>query len=404
MPVYQYSAINDKGKQQKGTIEAANKEKAIISLKSEGKIPLKIEEENLLNKDLNFSIGASVKTRDIAVFCRQFHSVIAAGIPIVRALNMLSEQTHNKVLRKAIFEVKGSIEKGSTFAGAMAARDDVFPTILINMVEAAEASGGLETCFDRMAIHFEKSSKLKSVVRKAMIYPAFVCIVAIGVIILMLVVVIPNFTGMFADLGAELPPLTLSVVALSDTIIKYWYLILGALIFVILAIRVFASTDVGRQFFGTIALKIPIFSNIIVKSAAGNIGRTMSSLLSSGITLPNAVAITAKSIWNAVLQKVLLDSKKEIERGNPLSAQLEASGLYPALLYNMIEIGEETGNLEKMMLKVADYYEEDVETATTSLVAIMEPAMIIILALIVGVILGAIFQPMLSIYSAVECV
>lgn len=402
MASYQYIAINEQGKQVKGSIEAATKEKAVVTLKAEGKLPLKIEEQNILNKDINFGISSSVKTRDIAVFCRQFHSIIAAGITIIRALDMLAEQTHNKTLRKAIFEVKVSIEKGDTFANAMAARDEVFPSILISMVEAAEASGSLETCFSRMATHFEKSAKLKSVVKKAMIYPSFVGLVAVGVVVLMLMVVIPNFMDMFADMGAEMPPLTIAVVNMSQFLISYWYIILVLIILLVLGIRVFGSTEYGRQLFGTIALKLPLFGDIVVKSASGSIGRTMSSLLASGITLPNAVGITAKGINNSILQKVLLDAKKEIERGVPFSDPLEASGLFPPLLYNMTEIGEETGNLEKMLVKVADYYEEDVENATASLVAIMEPLMIITLALIVGVILGAIFQPMMSIYSTVE--
>ena len=402
MAGYQYVAINDRGKQIKGVIEASTKEKAVLALKAEGKLPLKIEEQNMLNKDISFSIGGSVKTRDIAVFCRQFHSIIAAGITIIRALDMLSEQTNNKILRKAIYEVKVAIEKGDTLANAMSARDDVFPYILINMVEAAEASGSLETCFQRMAIHFEKSAKLKSVVQKAMIYPIFVCIVAIAVIIVMLMVVIPNFMTMFEDMGTEMPPLTLAVVGMSNSLIHYWYIYLVIVVIAVLLLRVFASTDYGKRFFGSITLRIPMISNLVIKSASGSIGRTMSSLLASGITLPNAIGITAKGIRNVIIQKVLLDAKKEVERGIPFSTPLQASGLFPSLLYHMTEIGEETGNLEKMLVKVAEYYEEDVENTTASLVAILEPLMIIILALVVGIILAAIFQPMLSIYSAVE--
>lgn len=402
MPSYQYTAINEKGKQIKGSIEAENKEKAIISLKAEGKLPLKIEEQNILNKDINFSLGSSVKTRDIAVFCRQFHSIISAGITILRALEMLAEQTNNKILRKAIFEIKVSIEKGNTFADAMSTRDDVFPSILINMVEAAEASGSLETCFSRMAVHFEKNAKLKNVLKKAMIYPIFVGIVAFSVVLLMLMVVIPNFMDMFKDMGTEMPPLTVAVIHMSNALIHYWYLYLVAIILIIVLLRIFASTEYGKHFFGSLMLKLPLFGDLIIKSASGNIGRTMSSLIGSGITLPNAVAITAKGINNNIIQQVMQDAKKEIERGVPFSKPLETSGIFPPLLYNMTQIGEETGNLEKMLVKVAEYYEEDVENATASLIAVMEPLMIIVLALIVGVIMAAIFQPMMSIYSAVD--
>jgi len=402
MANFQYTAINDKGKQIKGSIEAVSKENAISSLKLEGKLPLKVVEENIFNKDVSFGISPPVKTKDIAVFCRQFYSIISAGIPILRALDMLGEQTTNKKLAKAIMEVKSSIEKGDTLANSMQIRDDVFPSILISMVEAAEASGSLETCFNRMSIYFEKSAKLKSVVAKAMIYPIFVCVVAIGVIVLMMMVVIPNFTSMFSDMGTTLPPLTVAVVNMSHFFVNYWYILLFVVALIVILIRIFASTEQGGQFFSAIALKVPLFGSLTVKSACGNFSRTMSSLISSGITLPSAVAITAKGIKNDIIQKALTDAKSEIERGIPMSVPLQKCGIFPPLLYNMTEIGEETGNLENMLTKAADYYEEEVETATASLVAVMEPLMIIVLAVIVSVILGAIFQPMMSIYSSVE--
>lgn len=402
MANYQYTAINDKGKQIKGSVEANSKESAVLSLKAEGKLPLKVVEENLLNKDISIGFSPRIKTKDIAVFCRQFYSIISAGIPIIRALDMLGEQTTNKKLAKAIIEVKISIEKGDTLAHAMQSKDDVFPPILISMVEAAEASGSLETCFNRMSTYFEKSAKLKSVVAKAMIYPAFVCVVAIGVIVIMMMVVIPNFISMFSDMGTKLPPLTVGVVNVSNFFVHYWYILLFIVVLAVVVFRIFANSDQGSKFLSALALKVPLFGALTVKSACGNFSRTMSSLISSGITLPSAVAITARGIKNVMIQKALYDAKAEIERGIPLSQPLENSGVFPPLLYNMTEIGEETGNLEKMLVKAAEYYEEEVETATASLVAVMEPLMIIVLALIVSVILGAIFQPMLSIYSSVE--
>jgi len=402
MASYQYVAINASGKQIKGSMEANSKDKVTSSLKAEGKIPLKIEEQGLLSRDLNFHLGNPVKTKDIAVFCRQFHSIIAAGITIIRALDMLSEQTTNKVLRKAILQSKVAIEKGDTLANAMRKQDEIFPPILISMIEAAEASGSIEACFSRMAIHFEKSARLKSTLKKAMIYPTFVGIVAIAVIAIMLTTVIPSFMEMFEGMGTKMPPLTVAVINASDFMVSYWYIILIFILVFVTAIKVFASTIQGQEFFGTISLKIPLFGNIIIKSASGSYGRTMNSLMAAGITLPNAIEITAKGINNYVIKKSLLEAKKDVERGIPLSTPMETAKIFPSLVVNMTEIGEETGNLESMLSKVAEYYEEDVENATASLLAVLEPLMIIVLALIVGVILGAIFQPMLSIYSAVE--
>ncbi len=402
MANYRYIAINLQGKQIKGSMEASSKENAIAALKLEGKLPLKVEEENIFNKDVSFGFNTTVKTKDIAVFCRQFYSIISAGIPIIRALDMLGEQTTNKKLAKAVVEVKMSIEKGDTLANAMNSRDDVFPSILISMVEAAEASGSLETCFSRMATYFEKSAKLKSVVGKAMIYPAFVSIVAIGVVVLLMMVVIPNFISMFEDMGTKLPPLTIGVLEVSHFFVHYWYILLFIVVLAVVLFRIFASTQQGSRMIASVALKVPLFGTLIIKSACGTFSRTMSSLISSGITLPNAMAITARGIKNVVIQRTLYDAKSEIERGIPMSVPLQKSGVFPPLLYNMTEIGEETGNLESMLVKAAEYYEEEVETATASLVAVMEPLLIIILALIVSVILGAIFQPMMSIYSSVE--
>lgn len=289
MANYQYTAINDKGKQIKGSVEANSKESAVLSLKAEGKLPLKVVEENLLNKDISFEFSPRIKTKDIAVFCRQFYSIISAGIPIIRALDMLGEQTTNKKLAKAIIEVKISIEKGDTLAHAMQSKDDVFPPILISMVEAAEASGSLETCFNRMSTYFEKSAKLKSVVAKAMIYPAFVCVVAIGVIVIMMMVVIPNFISMFSDMGTKLPPLTVGVVNVSNFFVHYWYILLFIVVLAVVVFRIFANSDQGSKFLSALALKVPLFGALTVKSACGNFSRTMSSLISSGITLPSAI-------------------------------------------------------------------------------------------------------------------
>lgn len=402
MTSYQYVAVDPSGKQKKGMIEANSADHAISLLKSDGKVPLKVTEQTFLNKDIDIHFGNPVKPRDLAVFCRQFHSIVAAGVTIIRALDMLSVQSANKVLRKAIKETKLAIEKGETMANAMRSQGTIFPSMLINMVETAEASGNIDTCFARMATQFEKSAKLKAIMKKSMVYPMIVGIVAVGVIVLMLTVIIPNFMDMFNDMGAEMPALTMMVVKASEFLTTRWYFVIAFAFIIYFIIHVYKSTDQGKLFFGRIGLKIPLLGPLIVKGAAANLGRTLSTLISSGLNLPEAVEITAKNMSNIIIQNALLDAKREIERGTPLSIPLEASKLFPPMVHNMVNIGEETGNLEHMLEKLADYYEEDVEVATQSLLTVLEPLMILALALIVGVILMAVFQPMLSIYSAVD--
>ena len=380
-------------------MEAVSIDKVCAALKAEGKIPIEVKEQNFLTRDININITNPIKSRDLAIFCRQFHSIIAAGVTIIEALNMLSEQTENKVLQKAIKETQLAIEKGETFSSAMKAQNKIFPPILINMVEAAEASGSIDTCFERMAIHFEKSSKLKGIVKKAMIYPCVVCLVAIGVVIIMLTVVIPNFMGIFKDLDIKLPAITVAVINASDFITSYWYLLLLLVIILVFLFRIYRRSDNGKKTLSKLSLKLPLFGKLVIKSASGNFARTTSTLLSAGITLPNALEITSKGINNIIIRDILLDAKKEVERGAPLSSVLGNSKVFPPMVYHMTKIGEETGSIETMLTKLAEYYEEDVETTTQSLVAAMEPLIIIILALVVGVILMAIFQPMLSMYN-----
>lgn len=402
IPSYQYVVIDQKGKEKKGSMEANSIDKVNAALRAEGKIPIKVSEQTFLTKDINFHIGNPIKPRDLAVFCRQFHSIIAAGVTIINALNMLSEQTENKVLKSAIKETQLAIEKGETLSNAMRAQVGIFPNLLINMVEAAEFSGSIETCFDRMAIQFEKSSKLNSILKKAMIYPSVVCLVAIGVIVIMLTVVIPNFMSIFDDLDMEMPAITVAVIQSSKFMVNYWYLLLVILVAIVILFRIYKHSESGRKTLSKISLKLPIFGKIIIKSASGSFGRTISTLLSAGIALPTALEITSRGMNNVIIREVLVGAKKEVERGIPLSAPLEASGVFPPMVYQMAKIGEETGNVETMLTKLAEYYEEDVETATQSMVAALEPLIIIVLALVVGVILMAIFQPMMSLYSGMD--
>lgn len=402
MASFDYVVIDQKGKEKKGSMEGANIDKVTAAIKAEGWIPLSVKEQSLLNKDLNIDIGSGVKPRDLSVFCRQFTSILAAGVTVISALQMLSEQTENKNMRRAIREVQATVEKGETLADSMRVQDKIFPPILVNMVEAGEASGSLEIAFERMAVHFEKDAKLKNLVRQAMIYPMVICIVAIGVIVLMMNFVIPEFIEMFDEIDSELPVITKIVVGMSNFMVEKWWILLFILVLLVLSFILVKRSPSGSELLGKIALKIPLFGSLIIKSSSARFSRTLSTLITAGIPMIEAIDITSRTIDNVIVKKSLVLAKEEVARGVPLSQPLEFSGVFPPMVFHMTKIGEETGNIEGMLDKVADYYDEEVEVATKALTSVLEPLIIIILAVIVGGIIMAILSPMLNLYSSID--
>ena len=402
MASFAYEAIDKSGKTVKGSVEADSLEKARESLKTQGMTPLDIKAQSALNKDINIDIGGKPKPRDLSVFCRQFVSMNRAGVTILDSLRMLAEATENKKLQQAIQDVRVSAEKGEPLSSAFAEHPKVFPEIMVNMVAAGEASGNLDISFERMATQFERSSKTTALIKKAMTYPIMVCIVAVAVVIVMLVKVIPSYVDMFADLGTDLPGITKMVMAASDFIMQKWYILLPILIGIAMAITGFQRTDMGKHLFGKLALSIPAVKNLVIKSASAQMARTLSTLLASGIPLTEAVEIVAKIMTNIYFKEAMQHAKEEVTIGQPLSRPLEESRLFPPMVYHMVRIGEETGKTEEMLDRLADYYEEEVEMAVQTLMAAMEPAIIIVLAGIVGVLIGACMAPMLSMYQALD--
>lgn len=402
MPSYVYEVIRQDGKAKKGTIEAASEEAAAAELKATGNVIVSISMANALNKDLEINIGKIVKPRELSVFCRQFQSILNAGVTVIDALGMLGEQTENKRFAKAILETKDSVQKGETLADAMAMHPKIFPEIMIHMIEAGEASGSLETAFDRMGSHFEKDAHLKGLIVRSMIYPIILLVVVIGVVAIMMLKIVPTFTETFADLDAELPAITLAVMGISDFLVNTWYIIVLVVAIAWFLIYEFKKTETGAMFFGKLSLKIPLFGNLTVKSAAARLTRTLSTLLASGISLVDAVEVVSKLMTNAIVKRALEKAKADVMHGIPLSQPLSEAGVFPPMVYQMTKIGEETGNMEDMLDKIAEYYEEEVENATQSLVAAMEPLIIVVMAGLVVLIIFAILSPMLSIYNSVE--
>lgn len=402
MAAWGYVAIDKSGKEVKGSKDADNKELVVRELKNQGMIVLEVAEQNVLTRDLNIDFGGKPTTRDMAVFCRQFASITRAGVTIIETLNLLAEQTENVKLQKAVQAVRADVEKGESFADSLAQHPKVFSELLIQMARAGEASGSLDVAMERMAVQYERTAKTQALVKKAMIYPIVVALVAVVVVIAMLVFVIPSYMDMFEELGAELPGITVMVVRMSNFIQGFWYIIIPVIIAVVCVLKAWAKTSSGKHVLGKLQLKFPATKNLVVKSASSQMSRTLSTLLAAGVPLVEAVDIVADTMTNIWFKEALKESVSQIMIGVPLSQPLQASGLFPPMVYHMIHIGEEVGSTEEMLNKLADYYEEEVEIAVQSLMAAMEPMIIIVLACVVGVLIGACMAPMVTMYTALD--
>lgn len=402
MATFSYTAIDATGKDRKGSIEAETKERVRDMLKADGLLILTVSEQNRMTQDMDLNAGGKPKARDMSIFCRQFVSIVSAGVTIIDALEMLTEQTENKQLKKAIQEAKLAIEKGESLADAMRLNREVFSDIFITMIEAGEASGSLEISFSRMADQFENDAHLKALIKKASVYPTVVAIVAVAVVIGMLTFVIPIFQQMFADLGTELPAITQVVVNMSKFMQKSWYIVISVIVLLVVLSRAFRKTDAGKRFFGKVSMKLPLFGKLAVKTASSRLARTLSTLLAAGLPLIEALDITANVMTNIYFKEAIQEAKEDVTMGTTLSEPLRRGKLFPALVCHMLKIGEESGNIESMLDKLADYYDEEVEVATQSLMAALEPAIIIFLSVVIGTIIIAILMPMAQMYSGLE--
>lgn len=400
MAVFNYKVVDKNGKNKKGTIEAPNRDGAEKKLKADGYAIMSLTEQN--SPFSGGLIKKKVKSKDLAVFCKQFSAVIRAGVTIISALELMGDQIENKTLQRAVMDAKTYVEKGGTLADALRVNSEVFPPIMINMVAAGELSGNLEICLDRLTEHFEKDNALSAKIKGAMTYPIVVFIVMIIVVIVVMVMVIPNFSSMFVEMGTQLPLATRIMVAASNFIIHKWWLLIIIVAAIVVGCKAFKRSSVGEQLFANMAIKMPIFGNLTIKSACSRFARTMSTLMASGISMIDAVEQVAKMMDNKIIRDGLLDAKTQVAKGIPLSKPLKDMEMLPPMLSAMTKIGEETGDIEEMLSKVADYYDEEVEEATNKLTAAMEPLIMVVLACIVGMIVAAVYGPIMSMYSALD--
>lgn len=402
MPGFNYTAINRNGKRVRSSLDASSIETAKSSLRGAGYTILDIKEQTTLNRDIEIPFLGNPKAKDMAVFCRQFVSILRAGVSVASVLSMLGQQTGNKKLRAAIREMQADVEKGESLATSMRRHPKIFPAILVNMVSAGEASGNLEESFLQMERYFDRSKRTKSKVTSAMIYPCVLIVVMIIVLIVMMTKIIPNFLKTFEDMDAELPKITLGVMAVCEWFKSWWWVPLLVLAALIVGGVLFHRTDKGKHFFGWLARKTPVVGNLTVKTACATFCRTMEVLIGSGLTLTDSMDLAASNMGNIYYLEAIRDARALVAEGTPLRESLVRTGIFPPMVSNLVGVGEETGDLQSMMGKVADYYDEEVDEATKKLLNLMEPAIIIFMAVFVVIIVLAIYLPMINMTKAFD--
>jgi len=383
---------------------AASKDEVTAKLRSKNITPTTItetEKKPFLN--LSFGGGKKVTQKDIVVFTRQFATMIDAGLPLVQALDILSTQVENKSLGKSLAAIKNDVEGGATYADALGKHPKIFTELYVNMVAAGEAGGILDTILNRLAAYIEKAMKLVKKVKGAMVYPATISVVAILIVSIIMVFVVPVFTEMFAQLGGSLPLPTKIVVSISNFLKGPGGLvILGAIIGFVVFIKQFKKTPAGRLAIDRLVLKLPIFGDLLVKVAISKFTRTMGTLTSSGVPLLDGLEITAKTSGNKVIENAIMDVRSAVTEGKTLAEPLMKTRVFPPMVTHMIAVGEQTGAIDTMMTKIADFYDDEVDNTVANLTAMMEPVMMVFLGSAVGFIIVAMYLPIFRMMSLIK--
>jgi type IV pilus assembly protein PilC len=397
---FNYIAVTKSGFRVNGSVESTSENEVLRMIKSNGYLPVSIERD--IESEAKFEIlSKKVKKKDLAVFCRQFYTMLDAGINIVNSLDILSAQTENKTLKKAISDVAENVQKGVTLSEAMKMHPKVFPTILINMVEAGEVSGNLDTILERMAVHFEKENKTENKVRSSMVYPIVLMIVSVVVVIFMLIFILPTFVGMFEGSDTPLPLPTQILIGLSELLQSYWYIFIGIVALLVFGITSYINSENGRRLYDGMKLKLPIIKGTTAKIVTSRFTRTLSTLMSSGIPLLRSMEVVSRVVNNKVVEDKLISGIEDIRRGVPLSRMIKDIEIFPPMVDSMVRIGEESGALDDILLKTADFYDEEVDAALTRLTSMLEPLMIVFMALIIGFIVIAMYLPMFEVINTI---
>jgi type IV pilus assembly protein PilC len=396
MPQYTYTARAVNGELKSATIDAPSRDDVIKQLRQLKLNVVKIDEGTANRKKR----GGSIKMRDVVIFTRQFSTMINAGLPLVQALDILATQSENPALKDVTRQVVFDVESGNTLADAMRKHPRAFSDLYVNMVAAGEAGGILDTILMRLAVFMEKNDALVRKVKGAMIYPGVIISVAAIAITVLLIFVIPTFENMFASVNLALPLPTRIVIGISRGLKSYWYIVLGAAMGIYFAIRNYYRTSGGKLTIDKLLLKMPVLGDVLRKSAVSRFTRTLGTLISSGVSILDGLEITAKTSGNRVIQDAIMESRSSIAGGDTIAAPLKKSAVFPPMVISMIAVGEQTGGLDEMLTKIADFYDEEVDAAVSGLLALMEPVMIVFLGVVVGGMVVAMYLPIFDMVNA----
>lgn len=399
MPKYQFKAMNMSGKTLEGIYEAPNSDSVIEMIRQKNFFHLEVKEIADRKDVKEIELFSRVKAKDLSIYCRQFSTILRAGMPLIKCLSMLAEQTEKKSLKTITKEIREEVQKGSSLSQAMSLHSKKLPSILINMIAAGEASGTLDNSLEVMATHFEKEHKTQLKIKSAMRYPVIVCIVSILAVIIMLTFVVPTFVGMFESAGTKLPLLTRILISMSNFLKDNGILLLGAVIIIFLLFRVFLLQESGRLAFDRLKFKLPLLGKFLTKTIAVRFARTMSTLLTTGVSITEALEITGRIIGNTFAKKGVDEVIEQVKQGKGLYFPMKSLMLFPAMLENMIMMGEETGTLDRMLHNSAEFYEEEVDRATQNLTSLIEPLIIVFLGGLVAFIVFSIALPMFDMSS-----
>lgn len=406
MPIFRWQGVSPRGETLSGEMEAPTRDAVLARLRGQRiqPIPDKIRERGKgLDRDLNVpGLGEKIKSEDIVIFTRQLATMIDAGLPIVQCLDILSQQTEKKKFRSLIRTLKEDVESGSTFTDALRKHQKTFEELYISMVSAGEIGGSLDAILQRLAHYMEKSIKLKRKIKGAMIYPITIISVAIIVTTVLLVWVIPVFAELFSSFGKALPAPTQFVINLSNFTIAYFPYLTGTAIAIGIGLRQFYKTEGGQLTMDKMFLELPVFGDLIRKSSVARFTRTLSTLVSSGVPILDALLITAKTAGNKVVERAVLATRVSISEGNSIAEPLTASKVFPPMVCQMIAVGESTGSLDAMLTKIAEFYEDEVDQIVNNLTTLMEPIVILVLGVIIGGLVISMYLPIFQLGSVIS--
>ncbi len=397
MPAFTYTARTAAGELRTATVEAATAQDVVAQLRRQRMTVVKVDENAKPKK-----IKGGIKMRDIVIFTRQFSTMINAGLPLVQALDILAKQTENKVLATTTRDIVFDVESGHTVADALGKHPKAFSELYVNMVAAGEAGGILDTILMRLATFMEKNDALVRKVKGAMIYPAVIMSVAVIAISVLLIFVIPVFENMFSGVGMALPFPTRVVIGASDFLRGYWWAVVGSVGLGVWLFRRYYATSGGKLNIDRMLLRFPVLGDVLRKSAVSRFTRTLGTLISSGVSILDGLEITAKTAGNRVIQDAIMQSRASIAGGDTIAAPLQKSAVFPPMVISMIAVGEQTGGLDEMLSKIADFYDEEVDAAVSGLLSLLEPIMIVFLGVIVGGMVVAMYLPIFDMINAVQ--